>query len=391
MKKVIHRYKSLERKDQIVFFLSFSTITTFFIAIVKFIFSLVIPSLWFFINAIFGFVLSICRFLTIKRYRVIRKIKNKEIKMQKECRNYLQNGILLIFLSVSYFSVSIYMYYKGANTNMHEYITYLIALIAFYSIGDAIYGMIKYKRNKEPIIKGIKITSFAKALTSIVLTQVVLLDTFGAEYNYNKINGYTGIIVSIIICILGLYMIISAKKDLSKYHRKKELMVKFKQPKLEDKQIILDYVQEHYDDSEFELHGSNMLDKVDFKEWIDKLENDKHIPDEFFGKSNTYLVLNENNKMIGMINIRITPTEDCIYMYGHIGYGVRPSERRKGYATEMLKLALKECKEANLKEVIISCDSENVASIKTILKNNGQLERELVGTNRTIQYYKIKL
>ena len=47
------------------------------------------------------------------------------------------------------------MYYKGTNTTMHEYITYLVALIAFYSIGSAIHGMIKYKRNQEPIIKWI--------------------------------------------------------------------------------------------------------------------------------------------------------------------------------------------------------------------------------------------
>ena len=104
------------------------------------------------------------------------------------------------------------MYFKGTNTNMHEYVTYLVALIAFTSIGTAIYGMIKYKRNKEPIIKGIKITNFANALTSIVLTQVVLLDTYANGYD-STLNGYTGMGVSLIIIGLGLYMIISMKKD----------------------------------------------------------------------------------------------------------------------------------------------------------------------------------
>lgn len=120
---------------------------------------------------------------------------------------------MLILLGISYFFVSLYMYYKGTNTNTHEYITYLVALIAFTSIGTAIYGMIKYKRNQEPIIKGIKITNFANALTSIVLTQVVLLDTYAGNYN-STLNGYTGIGVGIIIICLGLYMIISTKKDL---------------------------------------------------------------------------------------------------------------------------------------------------------------------------------
>ena len=119
---------------------------------------------------------------------------------------------MLILLGIMYFFVSSYMYYKGTNTTIHEYITYLVALIAFSSIGTAIYGMIKYKRNQEPIIKAIKITNFANALTSIVLTQVVLLDTFAESYN-STLNGYTGMGVSFIIMLLGLNMIIGIKKQ----------------------------------------------------------------------------------------------------------------------------------------------------------------------------------
>ena len=84
--------------------------------------------------------------------------------------------------------------------------------ISNFFIGIAIYGMIKYKRNQEPIIKGIKITNFANALTSIVLTQVVLLDTYAKGYD-STLNGYTGMGVSLIIIGLGLYMIICINKD----------------------------------------------------------------------------------------------------------------------------------------------------------------------------------
>lgn len=212
MKKLIKTFRALEKKDQLIFFLVCSTISNFFVGIIKFIFSLTIPSLWFFINAGFSFVLAICRFLTIKKYNKIKKIKDKHAIIKEEYKSYLQNGIMLILLGIMYFFVSSYMYYKGTNTNMHEYITYLVALIAFTSIGTAIYGMIKYKRNKEPIIKGIKITNFANALTSMVLTQVVLLDTYANEYD-STLNGYTGMGVSLIIIGLGLYMIISIKKD----------------------------------------------------------------------------------------------------------------------------------------------------------------------------------
>ena len=212
MKDIIQKFRTLEKKDQLIFFLVCSTISNFFIGIVKLVFSLTIPSLWFFINAGFSFVLAICRFLTIKKYNNIKKLKDRKLIIREEYKSYLQNGVMLILLGIMYFFVSSYMYYKGTNTNMHEYITYLVALIAFTSIGTAIYGMIKYKRNQEPIIKGIKITNFANALTSIVLTQVVLLDTYANGYD-STLNGYTGIGVSLIIIGLGLYMIIGIKKD----------------------------------------------------------------------------------------------------------------------------------------------------------------------------------
>ena len=212
MKEIIKKFRALEKKDQLIFFLVCSTISNFFVGIVKLIFSLTIPSLWFFINAGFSFVLAICRFLTIKKHNKIKKIRDKNIIIKEEYKSYLQNGIMLILLGIMYFFVSSYMYYKGTNTNMHEYITYLVALIAFTSIGTAIYGLIKYKRNQEPIIKGIKITNFANALTSMVLTQVVLLDTYATGYD-STLNGYTGMGVSLIIIGLGLYMIIGIKKD----------------------------------------------------------------------------------------------------------------------------------------------------------------------------------
>ena len=72
---------------------------------------------------------------------------------------------------------------------MHEYLTYLVALNAFWSISWAIYGMIKYKKKSSPILKAIKLTNFANALTSMVLTQVVLLDTYANNNYLSNING----------------------------------------------------------------------------------------------------------------------------------------------------------------------------------------------------------
>lgn len=212
MKKIIKEIISLEKKDRTMFFLIITTFGNVIIAIIKLIFAVTIPSLWFFVNSGFLIVLSLSRFFSIRDYGKRRSIKSEKEKKEIGYKNYLQNGVLLILLGIMYFFVSVYMYYKGTNTTMHEYLTYLVALNAFWSISWSIYGMIKYKRKSSPILKAVKITNFANAMTSIVLTQVVLLDTYAKEYDLAQINGYTGMAVSIIIIIMGLYMIINIKK-----------------------------------------------------------------------------------------------------------------------------------------------------------------------------------
>ena len=89
-----------------------------------------------------------------------------------------------------------------------------------------------------------------------------------------------------------------------------------------------------------------------------------------------FLFLRRNdNKLLGMIQVR-NYFNDYLEKYaGHIGYSIRPSERRKGYAKEMLKMALPFCKEIGIDKVLITCKEENIGSEKTILSNGGVYER----------------
>ena len=211
---MIKTIKNLKKEERVMFFLIFTTFGNIFMATIKFLFAFTLPSLWFFINAIFVTILIISRIFSIKDYQKTLLI-NDERKIQNiGYKNYLNNGILLILLGIMYFFVNVYIYYKGTNTTMHEYLTYLVALFAFWSIGSAIYGMIKYKRKETPILKAVKLTNFANALTSIMLTQIVLLDTYAntTDYNSNLMNGITGMSVGTIIMIIGLYMIIGINK-----------------------------------------------------------------------------------------------------------------------------------------------------------------------------------
>lgn len=209
---MLKKIRNLDKKDRTMYILRFTLTINIILASIKYILAFTLPSMWFFVNALFLTVLSISRFFSIKDYKCIKLSRGNSENKKVGYKNYIRNGILLILLGLMYFFISVYIYYKGTKTTMHEYLTYLVALNAFWSISLAIYGMIKYKKANNPILKSVKMTNFANALTSIVLTQVTLLDTFGPGYDLSKINSYTGMGVSIIIGLIGLSMIIGIKK-----------------------------------------------------------------------------------------------------------------------------------------------------------------------------------
>lgn len=94
--------------------------------------------------------------------------------------------------------------------------------------------------------------------------------------------------------------------------------------------------------------------------------------------SSTFFCLDEErNIMVGAVNIRHELNEALLLNGGHIGDGVRPSERRKGIATAMIRLALEECRKLGIGRVLMVCDKDNIGSAKSIIKNGGVLENEV--------------
>jgi len=100
-------------------------------------------------------------------------------------------------------------------------------------------------------------------------------------------------------------------------------------------------------------------------------------------------------RLLGAVNIRYYLTKAGYDTWGHIGFGVRPSERRKGYATEMLLLALDECRKMKMERVLLGCLEENTGSAKTIEKCGGVpenvAEHKYNGENVRIRRYWIEL
>lgn len=159
---------------------------------------------------------------------------------------------------------------------------------------------------------------------------------------------------------------------------------------LEDKDLVQSYVEDHYSHNEKSLSASNMLTTMKYEDWVKKIHRNKEIADDVWGKSLTYLAI-DNEKLVGLLNIRYTLNEYMRMKYGDIGYGVRPSERMKGYATKMLKYALLECKRLGMKEVILGCYKDNIGSAKTIIKNGGELIKEVEEEKIINEYWKVKL
>ena len=149
----------------------------------------------------------------------------------------------------------------------------------------------------------------------------------------------------------------------------------YRLPTYDDEIILKEYVSEHYANYEKSISASNNLTNMNYKDWVDKVNRNTHTPDDDWGKYYLYLVF-DNNKLIGLLNIRFNLTENLKNKYGEIGYGVRPSERRKGYATKMLEYALSICKELGMKKVLLGCYNDNLGSNKTIINNGGVLNRE---------------
>ena len=156
----------------------------------------------------------------------------------------------------------------------------------------------------------------------------------------------------------------------------------FEIPSLERKNEIIEYLDEFVKYGS-DINGSGSLDKIydgyTFEEALDrclKTEDEEYAKSVGRCQGRTFLLIRENdNKIVGTINVRWNLNEAMLRFGGHIGYGIRPTERRKGYNKINLYLGMLEAKKVGLEKVMLDCDVNNLGSDKTLKALGGKLER----------------
>ena len=153
-------------------------------------------------------------------------------------------------------------------------------------------------------------------------------------------------------------------------------------PSLEYKDKAIEYINEFHE-YDSDINGTGNLDQFlkesSYEKWLESLMKGvdmANLSDAEVPRLTYFYIREKDEKIVGMVNLRLGLNDFLRAEGGHIGYSVRPTERRKHYATMMLKDALKVCDKIGIKEVLVSCDKVNVASAGVIEKCGGTLKNE---------------
>ena len=165
-------------------------------------------------------------------------------------------------------------------------------------------------------------------------------------------------------------------------------MIKLIKPLSEHFTQLVELKQDFINNNEPRIQGSGSIDKYDdLNGWLKSINDIEQGKNEKLVPSTYYLILSDD-EVVGTISMRHYLTKDLEEFGGHIGYSIKPSARRKGYAKEALRLILELYKD-RYDEILIMCENDNIASNKTILANGGVLINQIEKSGLQINRYKI--
>ena len=170
-------------------------------------------------------------------------------------------------------------------------------------------------------------------------------------------------------------------------------MIKLIRPLKEHEKEALAFKKDFFDNGENTINGSELFDQTDsYDSWLQAVTNNtsKATVNPEWVVTDTYFAIDENERIVGVIDFR-HELKGFLKDFGNSGYSVRPSERKKGYATQMLSLILERAKETGLTSFQLSAEKSNTPSIKTIIKNGGKYSRSFTVNNEEADVYIIDL
>ena len=168
-------------------------------------------------------------------------------------------------------------------------------------------------------------------------------------------------------------------------------MITLRRPVKEYETEAIAFKQEFIDNGETTINGSELFDQMDsYDDWLKSVQDNasSDTVNPSWVVTDTYFAFDENDRIIGIIDLR-HELNDFLKDFGNSGYSVRPTERRKGYATQMLKLILERAHQIGMEKIQLSVERSNEASVKTILKNGGKYERSFTFEGEEADVYMI--
>lgn len=171
------------------------------------------------------------------------------------------------------------------------------------------------------------------------------------------------------------------------------MLLRLIEPSIKIEQAYIDYISEWEKTGERIVPQSSRREGLNYFDLITKWKEES--TEKAYNKglvpASLYFLADESERIYGALQIRHGLNEYLFNYGGHIGYGIRPSERQKGYATKMLALSLPFAKSLGIDKVLITCFKSNCASAKTIINNGGILENEVIEDGKIKQRYWINL
>ncbi len=169
--------------------------------------------------------------------------------------------------------------------------------------------------------------------------------------------------------------------------------IKLVRPMIEMKEEALTYRQAHFDVGESIISGSELLDQTeDYEEWVKCVEANTSplTVNPQWVVTDTFFAVDENEQIVGIIDLR-HELNDFLKDYGNVGYSVKPSERGKGYATEMFRQVREIAKASGMKELQMAVHRDNIPSVKTIVSAGGVAGRSFIAEDKWADIYLITL